>query len=359
MMSSAAAPSWRGVSSRLRPRLWTSPNDSVFQIFAAPRRVPAIDALALAVTHPHFRIVHVDAERRIQRDVETALKQSWFAVTGLKVSHLRGIACLRRTAPNLFDSKLTAAATSVRPHSSSSSCSLRSMTFLSGTTLSRPDMIRLSLSKAQRNDGSRIRQVRGSCQRSQSCQASFPYEMDPASQMNKSILYCLLLHDNPRQTLRLLRAIYNRFDQFVLHVDRAAATDYVLLLAAISEAYPNISVLSKRACSWGGFSLVQAEMDMLKAGLQNGHPWTHAVLLSGTHLPAWPIARLRNWLVEGTSFMSWYEFPHREVRPDHPWAGSVWDRFGWSYQEEPGKAHAPWPERQAAGIYLRTWLGNG
>ncbi len=154
--------------------------------------------------------------------------------------------------------------------------------------------------------------------------------------MNKTILYCLLLHDNPRQTLRLLRAIYNRDDQFVLHVDRSAALDYVLLVTAISEAYPNITMLSNRVCSWGGFSLVEAEMDMLAAGLQSNRPWTHAAILSGTHLPAWPLNKFRDWLMKGSSCMSWYEFPHREVRPDHIWAGSVWDRFGWSYEEVPG-----------------------
>lgn len=42
----------------------------------------------------------------------------------------------------------------------------------------------------------------------------FTNKTDPGSRMNKSIGYCLLLHDNLRQMHRPRPASYDRFDRF-------------------------------------------------------------------------------------------------------------------------------------------------
>ncbi len=155
--------------------------------------------------------------------------------------------------------------------------------------------------------------------------------------MSAPILYCILTHAFPRQTLRLLRAIYNETDLFVIHVDRSATPDYIDLIRSRAAPFLNIHVISNHVCSWGGFSLVATEIDMLKTGFAvETTPWTHAVFLSGTHLPAWPREKIRAWLVEDESCINWFEFPQTETCPEDKWGMAIWSRFNWYYEEEPG-----------------------
>jgi hypothetical protein len=154
--------------------------------------------------------------------------------------------------------------------------------------------------------------------------------------MRKSILFCILVHDSPRQTMRLLRAIYNTTDHFVIHVDQSAHPAYKNVLQAVRDAFPRIHVISNHICTWGGYSLVAAEIDMIRTGLELHGGWTHAMFLSGTHLPVWPMAMIRGWLVEGLSFMTWDEIPRTTERPERAWTAGIWDRFNWYYDEVTG-----------------------
>jgi hypothetical protein len=153
-----------------------------------------------------------------------------------------------------------------------------------------------------------------------------------------NMLYCILTHGSPRQTGRLLRAIYTRDDRFVIHIDQGAEPDYRIYVVMLAQALPNVHVISTRRCSWGGFSLIEATLDMLRLGLAADRGWDYAILLSATHLPVWPRSRFVQWLPKGRSVMLWADVPSAG---DPGWASQFADRIELEYEEEPGVGMRP------------------
>jgi len=154
--------------------------------------------------------------------------------------------------------------------------------------------------------------------------------------MAKQLLYCLLTHNSPKQTLRLLQAIYNEHDQFIIHVDQAASADYRALIARITQGLANLRVVSTRTCSWGGFSLVRATLDMHVVGMATNPNWSHALLLSATHLPVWSAERIRRWLHDGVSVLGWYDSP---PAGDAGWLEAAKSRIEWEFVEKQGEGN--------------------
>jgi Core-2/I-Branching enzyme len=150
----------------------------------------------------------------------------------------------------------------------------------------------------------------------------------------QKILFCILVHNDPRQTLRLIRSIYNCNDYFNIHVDQKAGAPYTRLLDALSRLYPNIRVVSTFRCGWGGFSLVRASNALLDLGFREHSDWTHAFLLSATHLPLMPVEAIRASLTPGKSCFEWRELKSDTVlAPEDHWLQTFYDRFEWSFDE--------------------------
>jgi hypothetical protein len=166
--------------------------------------------------------------------------------------------------------------------------------------------------------------------------------------MQTKILFCILVHDNPRQTLRLMRAIYNSQDYFYIHVDQKAGAAYRNLVEALSRACPNVTVVSNHRCGWGGFSLVRASNALFKLGYEAHADWTHAFLLSATHLPLMPVEAIRAALTPGKSSFYWLELKSDAVlAEDNHWLRAIYERFEWSFDETP-----------AGEMVKREWLGR-
>jgi Core-2/I-Branching enzyme len=148
------------------------------------------------------------------------------------------------------------------------------------------------------------------------------------------VLYCCLFHNSPLSILRLFKYLYNYDDIFIIHLDTKADQYTRSVVSAFAEL-PNVHLLSKHDCAWGGQSLVEASLDILSVGLSIDANWSHAIFLSAAHLPTRPPKNIRSWLKAGHSVMRWHAFQHTPVRPDG-WEGGIWDRFHWRYLEEPG-----------------------
>jgi hypothetical protein len=149
--------------------------------------------------------------------------------------------------------------------------------------------------------------------------------------MSNSILYCILAHDSPLQTLRLFRFIYNSQDFFVIHVDKSAEAAYLSTIEKLASLYDNVSFLSEYKCGWGGFSLVRAMKRMLLYGLDRHPFWSHAVFLSGTHLPLLSPTRIRSKLSGGKSYFTWNII--NNLKSDGKWLRDIWDRIEWRFEE--------------------------
>jgi hypothetical protein len=70
----------------------------------------------------------------------------------------------------------------------------------------------------------------------------------------------------------------------------------------LEHEFDNVFQLERIVCSWGGFSLVEAELRGLEWAVSNLQGWTHFLLLSEQHLPLCPPEKTRNSLEPGVSY---------------------------------------------------------
>jgi len=99
------------------------------------------------------------------------------------------------------------------------------------------------------------------------------------------IAYFLLLHRYPEQFERMLKAIYNEKNIYLIHVDRNSGSDVKRYIETCTIDYPNIHFLESKGLLWGGYSLVDAELRGMKKLLQLSKDWTYYINLSGQDFP--------------------------------------------------------------------------
>jgi hypothetical protein len=85
-----------------------------------------------------------------------------------------------------------------------------------------------------------------------------------ASEMK--ILYLILTHAKPEQTIRLVSALEETGHTFVIHVDAKPSSQPTFeALLAHYESHPLVHVIPERvSVNWGGFSVVQATLNSIK-----------------------------------------------------------------------------------------------
>jgi hypothetical protein len=99
------------------------------------------------------------------------------------------------------------------------------------------------------------------------------------------IAFLILAHDNPAQLARLIDRL--RPHPVFLHID--AKSESAAFRACLERSH--VTPTDRMAVNWGGFSMVDATMTLLRRAL--AEPATrHAVLLSGSCYPIRPIAEL-------------------------------------------------------------------
>jgi hypothetical protein len=99
------------------------------------------------------------------------------------------------------------------------------------------------------------------------------------------IAYLVLVHRYPEQFKRLFKAIYDRRNHYLVHVDKNAGPELDRDIRAFVESYANAEVLEGKKALWGGYSLVDAELRGMERLLQMGAKWTHFINLSGQDFP--------------------------------------------------------------------------
>ena len=110
--------------------------------------------------------------------------------------------------------------------------------------------------------------------------------------------YLILVHKNPQQLYRLIKALDDGKSQFFIHVDAKTAIEP--FTALFQEEY--IIFIDKRErCVWGGFSIVQATIHLMEAAAKV-HSKGFFILISGQDYPIKPIKELDNFLQQNKDF---------------------------------------------------------
>lgn len=142
------------------------------------------------------------------------------------------------------------------------------------------------------------------------------------------LVFLILAHDRPEQTLELARALVAAASDgiAVIHYDARSPAAELVRLEAAAAGEPRIRLVAERvACRWGSFGLVEAPLNALRQIEAEGIDPAYVILLSGACLPCRPVAALERYLAEnaGREFI--------EVA-DASWVGNGWRHERWKYR---------------------------
>ena len=147
----------------------------------------------------------------------------------------------------------------------------------------------------------------------------------------------MLVHEQPRRTMRLARYMAGQGCKVAIHVDARAPEERGEELDRLLDGSDNILMVPRRRCDWGTFSLVEASLDGVRMLLARWPGITHVCQLSGSCIPIKPIPALRahldahpdtdfiesvplaqdKWVVDGLSmerFTLYHPLPWRRYR---------------------------------------------
>ena len=100
-----------------------------------------------------------------------------------------------------------------------------------------------------------------------------------------SIAYLILVHRLPEQFKRLFKAIYDQDNFYLIYIDNKSSDEIKVDLKNFLKPYKNVNILIKENVIWGGYSMVQAEIDGIKELLKINLNWDYFINLSGQDYP--------------------------------------------------------------------------
>lgn len=99
------------------------------------------------------------------------------------------------------------------------------------------------------------------------------------------IAYLVLVHRLPEQFKRLFKAIYEPSNFYLIHIDKKANQEIGAEVKDFLKEYPNVQILKSEKVVWGGYSMVQAELDGMNYLLNMSVEWDYFINLSGQDYP--------------------------------------------------------------------------
>ncbi len=100
-----------------------------------------------------------------------------------------------------------------------------------------------------------------------------------------TIAYLILVHRFPEQFKRMLKAIYNPNNCYLIHLDKKVDTDFHEEIKDFLGEFKNCYVLESENVVWGGYSMVNVELRGIKYLLNINIEWEFFINLSGQDFP--------------------------------------------------------------------------
>ncbi|MFM2393347.1 MAG: hypothetical protein RLZZ546_1329 [Bacteroidota bacterium] len=111
-----------------------------------------------------------------------------------------------------------------------------------------------------------------------------------------NIAYFILVHRFPEQFKRLFKAIYDSDNHYLIHLDKKMDAHLHDELVTFLKDYPFTYILESENINWGGYSMVQAELNGMKFLLNHRLKWDYFINLSGQDFPLKSQNIIRNFL---------------------------------------------------------------
>lgn len=128
---------------------------------------------------------------------------------------------------------------------------------------------------------------------SQKDESDFRYSEKPIK-----IAYFILVHRFPEQFKRCFKAIYHPDNYYLIHLDKKANNKIHENVKKFLADFPNASVLDSENVVWGGYSMVQVELNGIKELLGLYTDWDFYINLSGQDFPLKSQDYIQNFLCE-------------------------------------------------------------
>jgi hypothetical protein len=146
-----------------------------------------------------------------------------------------------------------------------------------------------------------------------------------------TVAYLIRAHHAPAQLERLVRRLHTPRSRFYVHVNRRTDDAVYDEMVERLQDVERVSWLPRVSCYWGGFSLVQATLEGVRAVCEAPALPDHVVLLSGQDYPLRPAAQIEAFLEErkGKNFLPYWALPAEEWASER---GGL-DRVRWMYLE--------------------------
>lgn len=110
------------------------------------------------------------------------------------------------------------------------------------------------------------------------------------------IAYFILVHRFPKQFKRLFKAIYDPENHHLIHVDLKAEKNVMKDIKDFLKDYPNADIMKSENVVWGGYSMVQSELNGMQYLLSKDINWDFFINLSGQDFPLKPQDYIRKFL---------------------------------------------------------------
>ncbi|SMC65882.1 beta-1,6-N-acetylglucosaminyltransferase [Moheibacter sediminis] len=131
-----------------------------------------------------------------------------------------------------------------------------------------------------------------------------------------NIAYLILVHRLPEQFKRMFKAVYHPDNFYLIHIDKKANEEIGEEITDFLSPYSNVFIQDSQKVVWGGYSMVQAELDGMKHLLNLGVEWDYFINLSGQDYPLKSQAIIRHFLTENNG-KSYIKIADQElVRPE-------------------------------------------
>lgn len=163
------------------------------------------------------------------------------------------------------------------------------------------------------------------------------------------LAYVVLAHRSPDQVVRLVRRLETPHASFFVHVDRSADDRVYEAVRSGLADLSSVSFVRRRSCTWGGFGIVRAILEALKAVRADGRRFDFVVLLSGQDYPIATTTAIHQRLGEHRG----HSFVNNFTVPTPNWANGGLERLtGWHWHGRVLGRHVMFPDQR---LLAKTW----
>jgi hypothetical protein len=114
--------------------------------------------------------------------------------------------------------------------------------------------------------------------------------------------YAIMTHQYPQETIRLIEALYEPGHVFIVHVDGKENSDETHAeLKKYSSTHPHVFILdhpNRVRVNWGGFSMVNATLQMLHYSFEQNLDYDKFIHLASTNYPMASNAKIRQTIAK-------------------------------------------------------------